>query len=101
MDFGIVVLVALLSVGSLFLCGCDPEQQTKQLEAPSYMQQDDQRVTVTRIQVIEDELAYHGRRGVYLIVDKETGQRFLGISGVGISELGSHSSGKSTVSDER
>jgi hypothetical protein len=39
--------------------------------------------------------------GIYRIVDSKTGKEYIGISGVGISENGSHSSGKSSMSDER
>lgn len=42
-------------------------------------------------QVVADSLAYHGKRGVYVIVDTITGREYLGVSGVGISELGAHS----------
>lgn len=59
------------------------------------------RVEITRISVFYDDLAYDGKRGVYLIKDKDTGKEFIGVSGIGISELGSHSSGKAHHSDER
>lgn len=62
---------------------------------------DNQRFTVTRVGIFEDVLAYDDRRGIYIIKDQKTGQEFIGISGIGISELGSHSTGKSTYSDER
>lgn len=59
------------------------------------------RVSVERIGVFEDTLAYGDRRGVYVIRYLETGREFIGVSGIGISEVGSHSSGKSTHRDER
>jgi len=37
-----------------------------------------------------DALAYDNWRGVYLIQDKQTGQEYIGISGIGISEISSH-----------
>lgn len=61
----------------------------------------DGRVRVERIASFRDELAYGGIRGVFLITDKESGSKFIGISGIGISELGSHQSGKNTYRDER
>lgn len=61
----------------------------------------DNRISVTRIAVFEDDLAYKGVRGAYIIKDRDTGREFIGISGIGISELGSHSTGKTTISDER
>lgn len=48
------------------------------------------RVTVTRLGVFEDDLAYNNRRVVYLIVDQQTGAEYIGISGIGISEVGTH-----------
>lgn len=57
-----------------------------------------------RVQMVAsfvDKLAYGDVRGVYVITDTTTGQEFVGISGIGISELGSHQSGKVRVGDER
>lgn len=59
------------------------------------------RITVERIGVLGDALAYNGRRGIYIITDMKTGKEFIGISGIGVSETGGHRSGKSSVSDER
>lgn len=59
------------------------------------------RFKVERIGVFADGLAYDGKRGIYVITDTTTGQEFVGISGIGISELGSHQAGKARVSDER
>ena len=59
------------------------------------------RITIHRIGVFEDELAYQDRRGVYAIRDESTGKEFIGISGVGITETGSHQSGKTRTTDER
>lgn len=63
--------------------------------------QEGRRVTVERIGVVSDSLAYRQRRGVYVIRDNKTGTEFIGVSGVGIAETGSHRSGKTSVSDER
>ena len=59
------------------------------------------RFTVTRVQVVGDSLAYGDKRGVYVIVDTLTGAEYVGVSGVGIAELGSHASGRTTTRDER
>ncbi|UOO77341.1 hypothetical protein LVJ85_02240 [Neisseria sp. Dent CA1/247] len=61
----------------------------------------DNRFEVKRIAIIADELAYRGERGVYLITDSKTGKEYVGLSGIGISEIGSHSSGKTRREDER
>lgn len=58
------------------------------------------RVTVERIGVIADDLAYDQRRGIYVITDTKTGDTFLGVSGVGVAELGSHNCGKSCTRDD-
>ncbi len=59
------------------------------------------RVTIERIGVVADGLAYGERRGIYVITDHKTGSEFIGVSGVGITEVGSHQSGKVHVQDER
>jgi hypothetical protein len=59
----------------------------------------DNRVSITRIAVFEDGLV--GVRGAYITKDRETGREFIGISGIGISELGSYSARKTSHLDER
>lgn len=59
------------------------------------------RFRVELVQVLQDSIAYDDKRGVYVITDTATGKEYLGVSGVGISELGSHNTGKTTTSDER
>lgn len=95
--------VILLAVVVLVGCGPDPDMPMRKQtgNADAVPIQDNSRVDVTRIGVFRDDLAYSGRRGVYVIRDKKTGAEFLGISGIGISELGSHQSGKVSVGDER
>lgn len=90
-------------------CGCGPQpdmpmhNQTR--DAKEVTVNNSARATVTRIGVFEDDLAYNSKRGVYLIRDEQTGKEYLGVSGIGISELGSHSqmAGKvmTTHQDER
>jgi hypothetical protein len=60
-----------------------------------------ERIKIVRTAVFRDDLAYNSVRGVYIITDTQTGKEYIGISGVGISETGSHRAGKSSVSDER
>ena len=60
-----------------------------------------ERISVTRVGVFRDDTAYNSRRSVYVIIDNKTGKEYIGVSGVGISETGSHSTGKSTITDER
>lgn len=86
--------MVLLAALTLTACGPDPTMPMPTLQS-------NDRVSIERIGVIKDDTAYQARRGVYVIKDKKTGQEFIGISGVGISETGSHSSGKSSTTDER
>jgi hypothetical protein len=53
------------------------------------------RFEVRLVQRISDKLAYGGQRGVYVIVDRATGQEFVGVSGVGITQLGVHTETRS------
>lgn len=59
------------------------------------------RVEVIRLGRFKDDIAYNNERGIYLIKDKETGREYIGVSGVGIAETGSHTNGKSRYEDER
>jgi hypothetical protein len=51
--------------------------------------------------IFRDDLAYREKRAIYVITDTQTGKRYVGVSGIGISELGDHSDGDDTVRDER
>lgn len=103
---GLLVTIIVLSI-FLIICAvvdCAVRDHRSQLQpiamqetAPSYPP----RIEITKIEVITDRLAYDNKRGVYLIKDTKTGIEYLGVSGIGISELGDHMAGKTTVSDER
>lgn len=49
-----------------------------------------ERVVVERIGVFADDIAFRERRGIYLIRDTVTGVEYIGVSGVGITEIGKH-----------
>jgi hypothetical protein len=87
----LIPLIALLSA-------CSPPADT---HMGKFIPTVNSRVSVTRVAIFEDDIAYNGLRGAYLIKDLVTGKEFIGISGVGISEIGSHSTGKTIISDER
>lgn len=59
------------------------------------------RFQVRRVATFDDDKSYTGNRSIYLLTDTKTGQQFVGVSGIGISELGSHMAGKVPVQDER
>jgi hypothetical protein len=82
----------------LALTGCGPAVDTPlSTSIPTVSS----RFSVTRVGVFEDALAYGGSRGIYVVFDSQTNREYVGVSGVGISELGSHPVGKTIVSDER
>jgi prepilin-type N-terminal cleavage/methylation domain-containing protein len=104
---GIVAILVLVIVKPPR--NADPSQVQRDKAAPVAIDvgtgNKSSRVTVERIGIITDDLAYASVRGIYLITDSETGKEYLGVSGIGISELGSHtqSMGKvvSRKGDER
>lgn len=105
-----MVAVALLSL--LTVTGCVKRTEAEiALQRQDYTQRnnatglnvvDSDRIVVKRISVIQDSLAYGDKRGVYVIIDTQTGKEYIGVSGVGITESGSHtvSSGKTTSTRE-
>jgi hypothetical protein len=101
--------LALVSLA--LLAGCDdamePQYSQQSVARPVAVAQPvelgrGERVQVTRLSVFKDSLAYDGKRGVYLIRDTETGAEYIGVSGVGIAQVGRHHCGKNCVrEDER
>lgn len=83
-------------IAGCVMAGCSPEP-TQSLDTGT----NTSRVEVIRIGVFADDLAYGNRRGIYLIKDALTGKEYIGLSGIGIAEMGSHSTGKNTMRDER
>lgn len=99
MKNAICVLIAALA-----LVGCDGETRTpKEQDIKMHVGGvESDRVSVRKITEFKDGLAYDDYRGVYIITDRKTGKEFIGVSGIGISEVGSHTCGKScTAQDER
>lgn len=98
-------LKVVILLAALVLPGCQPEATMPMYEhtvAPAGgTALSGNRFKVELVGTFKDRLAYDGRRGVYIITDTQTGQELVGLSGIGISELGSHSSGKARHSDER
>lgn len=74
-------------------CGAPPDTPLQEVSGA--------RFSVTRVGVFGDDLAYGQRRGIYVIIDQQTGKEYVGISGIGIGETASHSSGKTSTQDER
>ena len=100
----ISVLLAVLILGACERPEPDPNDADDQRiwsMGSKLKVQTSERISVTRISVFKDDTAYDRQRSIYIIRDDETGKEFVGISGVGIAETGSHQSGKTSVSDER
>lgn len=91
MKFKSILAVALL------LAGCAPDPDTPMGAYPALPG----RIQIVRVGIIKDDIAYHERRGIYIITDTKTGKEYIGVSGIGISETGSRNAGKTVISDER
>lgn len=98
-------LKVFIFLAALVLPGCKPEATMPMYEQVVTPPRDGafpgNRFKVERVGLFKDDLAYDGHRGIYIITDTKTGQELVGLSGIGISELGSHKSGKARHSDER
>lgn len=92
-----IQLVLLLFITSvLTITSCSPDPNT-----PMRTSGGTDRFSVECAGILDDPIAYGNRRGIYVIKDRNTGKEYIGLSGVGISEVGSHMAGKTRVSDER
>ena len=100
------ILGAIIFAGliTMIMIGCENQN------LPSVGDGLNQQVTIQRtplhfrlekVQSFNDDDAYGNVRSVYILKDLETGKEYIGVSGIGISERGSHLSGKVRVSDER
>ncbi|MGL5280533.1 MAG: hypothetical protein ACRC8W_02035 [Plesiomonas shigelloides] len=102
--FSLLAPIALIVALTIALTGCDnatrvPSEQRHNVQVNTI---ESGRVTVRKISEFRDTLAYDDYRGVYIITDKDTGREYIGVSGIGISEIGSHGCGKGcTRQDER
>lgn len=92
-------ILPIAALTALLLAACSPDPDMRLESQPAA--QSSPRVSVTRIGIFSDQLAYNERRGIYVIRDAQTGKEFIGVSGIGITEVGSHSSGKHSVQDDR
>ncbi len=92
-----------LAIGGLcvILSGCKPSPTVEmKKESDSQLKTESSGYSITRVAVFEDDLAYNERRGIYEITDNNTGKKYIGISGIGICEVGSHGD-KAATEDER
>lgn len=83
------------------LIGCQPPEPDMQMLDQPTVHAEPPRFEVVRVQRFSDDLDYGNERGIYLVRDKKTGQEYLGVSVIGISENGRHRSGESSTTNER
>jgi hypothetical protein len=79
----IIFLGLIICIFSLFIVSC----QTKEQPINSTNKQQNERFLVRFVQAIEDTEAPFDRRKIYIIKDKVTKKEYIGITGVGISEI--------------
>ena len=95
----------LVAIFMLTACDRGPEPAKSTMAVSSQLSSDSDSIKVTKMSEFRAALAYDNWRGVYLIQDQQTGKEYIGISGIGISEVGSHTQlvGKvqQSVRDER
>lgn len=97
-----LAMISALCVIALVGCDGDTRVPSDQRQHMSVQASQGGRVSVVKISEFRDGLAYDSVRGVYIITDKQTGKEFIGVSGVGIVDVGSHGCGKGcTARDER
>lgn len=70
-------------------------------QQPAMTVQSSSNFILEKVQRFRDTDAYGDVRAVYILKDSKTGKEYIGVSGIGISERGNHTSGKSSVQDER
>ena len=102
-----LVAGGLTEMACVLLSGCNAQLESPTPPPPPILtsypgcETSSRRIMIKRLAVVEDDIAYGNRRGVYLIKDNDTGLEYIGVSGIGISVCGSHMEGKNTKNDER
>lgn len=111
-----IVMIFVL-ITAIFFSGCDKKQEEPKAIIPSVggqvfvpiekevtttkIIQPKQRFELKKVQTFEDNDAYRNIRNIYILTDNDTKKEYIGISGIGITEQGSHISSKQSVQDER
>ena len=81
--------------------GCDDKSDPTKIEVRQPTEAAGTRVKVEQLGWFADDTSYKGYRRIYLFTDTATGRQYLGVTGVGVDDVGAHKQGKSTVKDER
>lgn len=97
--------LGLAGLALLAIIGCEettPPTVDMKTEQERVELKQGSRYKIERVDVFKDDLAYGGKRGIYEITDEETGITYIGVSGIGITERGSHTDSEGdSVPDER
>lgn len=115
--FGTIGIISSVVAFGLIFSGCEDQQMEPKSIIPSVgnqvtipiekeittvkVVQPKQRFDLKKVQTFEDSDAYGRVRNIYILVDNDSGKEYIGVSGIGIVEQGQHTSGKSTIKDER
>lgn len=115
--FGTIGIISSVIAFSLIFSGCEEKLMEPKSIIPSVgnqvtipiekeittvkVVQPKQRFDLKKVQTFEDSDAYGRVRNIYILVDNDSGKEYIGVSGIGIVEQGQHTSGKSTIKDER
>lgn len=83
------------SVGSQVVIPVEKEVTTVKVLPPK------QRFSLQKVQTFQDPDAYGKVRNIYILIDNSTGKEFVGVSGIGITESGTHVESKNNYEDER
>jgi hypothetical protein len=94
-----IIILAILVCAAFALMGCGPAANTRMDDLGP--EANGARFKVKRVGILDDNVAYKDKRGIYILTDIKTGKEYIGISGIGISEMGSHPAGKTVAPDER
>jgi len=90
-----------LLLAALLCSSCVPDDTQAKVTVPAPSAPAG-RFTLVLVEKVHDYLAYADERGIYILTDTKTGEQFVGVSGIGITELGRHQTGKNTyVEDDR
>lgn len=95
-----ILCAGMIGLAALGFSGCE-----KKIPSTIPMQSEELNqetlYSVKRVGVFEDNLAYDGKRGIYEITNNQTNEKYMGVSGIGITEIRSHTRGKAVIIDER
>ena len=78
----------MISLAGLGLSGCEKTIPTITMQKESKELNQEPQYSVKRVAVFADDLAMYNKRGIYEITDEQTRKRYLGVSGIGITEIG-------------